>query len=64
MVNCTSVKLNLSSRLQQHRRRFGDNIEFAILPLDEGGRTEALRLESGMIDLLQRKGFSLVNTRQ
>ena len=46
----------LSGRLKQHKRRFPDALEVAVLPMTAGGKSEAKRCEAAAIAAMQRAG--------
>jgi DNA mismatch repair ATPase MutS len=56
---------SISSRISQHRRRFGNDITVGIIPIKEnnGGRSIARYYESYFIDQLYKNGINLLNVR-
>eukprot|EP00943_MAST-04B_sp_MAST-4B-sp1_P002579 g2579.t1 len=54
----------ITTRITQHRRRFGNDIKVGIIPIENnGGRSVARYYESYFIDQLHLNGISLLNIR-
>jgi hypothetical protein len=54
----------ISTRIAQHRRRFGSDIKVGIIPIENnGGRSVAQYYESYFIDQLHLHGITLLNIR-